>query len=291
LQHFKTDICYEGKAKRINDAMRSFSSFSSPITFTRFYFDFKHLMTSKLLQSIDLKSAIVASGNNPIHRISSFADILSKLSGNPDKYEALRKLAENLDSEDVNSLRSLIFDEVSKLKYLNSIEVTEQILFLIIGALKLDAKQDSFTDPWYLANLSIKSLIKKNNNFYSYKYAFLSLIFLSIGALLWFAGTKYNSDIIPASSTPHFNELIPLPEPVLNPYIPSHFYSLKAQMDNTTCQFPQAAMLPADQRAAFLNFINTGKIALEELSNLQKALTRVNCDYTPLTSRLIPVNE
>lgn len=249
-------------------------------------------MTSKLLQSIELKSAIAASGNNPIDRISSFADILSKLSGNPDRYEALRKLAENLDSEDVNSLRGLIFEEVRKLEYLNAIEVTEQILFLIIGALKLDAKHGSFTDPWYLANLSIKSLIKKNNKFNSFKYTFLSLVFLSIGALLWFAGTKYNTDHRSSNSPAlHFNELIPLPEPVLNPYIPSHFYSLKAHMDKTTCQFPQAAMLPADQRAAFLNFINTGKIALEELSNLQKALTRVNCDYTPLTSRLIPVNK
>ncbi len=249
-------------------------------------------MTSKLLQSIELKSAIALSGNNPIDRISSFADILSKLSGNPDRYEALRKLAENLDSEDVNSLRGLIFEEVSKLKYLNSVEVTEQILFLIIGALKLDAQQGSFTDPWYLANLSIKSLIKKNNHFNSYKYAFLSLIFLSIGALLWFVGTKYNADQHSKNPPrPPFNELIPLPEPVPSPYVPSHFYSLKAQMDKTTCQFPQAAMLPADQRAAFLNFINTGEIDLEELSNLQKALTRVNCDHVPLTSRLIPVNE
>lgn len=248
-------------------------------------------MTSKILQSVELKSAIAASGQTPSDRISNFADILSKLSGDPEKYNALKILADNLNPDDVNALRELIFEEVSKLSYLNAIEVTDQILFLIIGALKLDAKKSSFTDPWYLAKLSINSLIKKNNKFNGYKYTFWSLVFLFTGSLIWFAGTKYNNHGLENPLAVRYNEIIPLPEPIQNPYIPKHFYSLKAQMDKTTCQFPQAAMLPADQRAAFLNFINTGKIALEELSNLQMALTRVNCDYTPLTSRIAPVSE
>jgi len=50
----------------------------------------------------------------------------SKLSGNQDKYEALRKLAQNLYSEEVNSLRRLIFEKVIKLKHIYSIEVTER---------------------------------------------------------------------------------------------------------------------------------------------------------------------
>lgn len=245
------------------------------------------MKNSKLLESLDLKNAIESSRIDPIERITNFTEILSKLSGNPDKFDSLRKLADDIDSEDICALRILIADEVKKLKYLNTTEVTEQILFLIIGALKLDAKQGSFSDPWHLANQSIKTLVTKNKKYNGYKYTFFCLMFITLGSLLWFTTSKYNiDDKFRSPSVTYTNNLQPSPNFVLNPYIPSHFYSLKVQMDKTTCQFPQAAMLPAEQRAAFLNFINTGKIALEELSNLQIALTRVNCDYTPLISHI-----
>ena len=250
------------------------------------------MKNSKLLESLELKSAIESSCIDPVERITNFTEILSKLSGNPDKFDSLRKLGDDIDSEDIGALRILIADEVKKLKYLNTTEVTEQIFFLIIGALKLDAKQGSFSDPWYLANQGIKTLVIKNKKNNGYKYTFFCLIFITVGTLLWFINSKYHTnDGFANPSAAYTNDLEPLPKLVLNPYIPSHFYSLKAQMDKTTCQFPQAAMLPAEQRAAFLNFINTGKIALEELSNLQKALSRVNCDYTPLVSRIPRVNE
>lgn len=245
-------------------------------------------MSNKILQSNELKVAIRESGSNPVDRLVGFANTLANWSIDPDKYEDMRKLSMQFDAEDIDVLRSLIFNEVKSLKYLNADEATEHILFLLIGALKFDPKQDKLPNAWSLASLSIQSLLKKKNKANVYKYLLYSLIYLTIGMVIWIISNKH---IIVQNSQPDgttYIDFVPLSELVPSPYIPSHFYSLKAQMEKTTCQFPQAAMLPPEQRAAFLNFINTGSIALPELSNLQLALTRVHCEYVPLISRLSP---
>jgi hypothetical protein len=51
------------------------------------------------------------------------------------------------------------------------------------------------------------------------------------------------------------------------------------KMKSGTCQLPQAAMLPPEQRQAFLMFINKGVIEVKNVENLRLALGYVNCLY------------
>jgi hypothetical protein len=51
------------------------------------------------------------------------------------------------------------------------------------------------------------------------------------------------------------------------------------KMKSGTCQLPQAAMLPPEQRQAFLRFVNNGVIEVQHVENLRMALGYVNCLY------------
>jgi hypothetical protein len=51
------------------------------------------------------------------------------------------------------------------------------------------------------------------------------------------------------------------------------------KMKSGTCQLPQAAMLPPEQRQAFLMFVNKGIVEVQHVENLRLALGYVNCLY------------
>jgi hypothetical protein len=51
------------------------------------------------------------------------------------------------------------------------------------------------------------------------------------------------------------------------------------KMKSGTCQLPQAAMLPPEQRQAFLMFVNKGVVEVQHVENLRLALGYVNCLY------------
>jgi hypothetical protein len=51
------------------------------------------------------------------------------------------------------------------------------------------------------------------------------------------------------------------------------------KMQSGTCQLPQAAMLPIEQRTAFLMFVNKGSIDVNHVEDLRLALGYVNCLY------------
>jgi len=51
------------------------------------------------------------------------------------------------------------------------------------------------------------------------------------------------------------------------------------KMQSGTCQLPQAAMLPEEQRHAFLLFVNKGIVEVQNVDNLRLALGYVNCLY------------
>lgn len=51
------------------------------------------------------------------------------------------------------------------------------------------------------------------------------------------------------------------------------------KMQSGTCQLPQAAMLPPEQRHAFLLFINKGVVEVQNVENLRLAINYVTCLY------------
>ena len=162
--------------------------------------------------------------------------------------------------------------------------VADQVVLVMVGALQAD-KGINQSDPWEVAAKSINVILINSTNYGSGKilntflFSSLALALIAFG-FIGFQHQKGKPEVLIHAKP----ELQSLPNPLPSPYVPSHFYTMKKDMDKAVCQLPQAAMLPPDQRSAFLSFVNKGQISLAEISVLQEALSKVDCQYRPLTA-------
>lgn len=235
----------------------------------------------------NLKSEIYSQGNSPKARLNALITIFSKWSEDTEKQKLMRKIAVEMDSHDIAALRSLIQEQVEHLGVKNINNLTDQILFIIIGAFKFEIKRDAFSKPWQLAELSLNSVLSGSSkgNLGLFNSLLLGGFLILISAITYINFQQSN-----LSNTKRIdlegNNYLDSTQPIPSPYVPSHYYSLRKEMGKSVCIIPQAATLPAEQRSAFLTFIKTGEIELNQLANLQAALSLVHCEFTPLTIRL-----
>jgi hypothetical protein len=238
-------------------------------------------------QLSNLKSEVYSLSKTPQGRLEAMISVFSTWSEDVDKQKIMREIAIQMDFHDIDLLRKLIDEQVIKLKSKNSTDLTDQILFIIIGALKFEIKREAFSKHWELAELSLHSVLTVSNkskiNLF-YAILFSSFVIL-IGAIFYI---NHHQPLLGPTKKVDLegNYYLDSTEPIPSPYVPAHFYSLRKEMGKSVCLIPQAATLPSEQRAAFLKFVNTGEIELDQLTNLQAALSLVHCEYTPLTIRL-----
>jgi hypothetical protein len=183
-----------------------------------------------------------------------------------------------LDAADIATLRTLIGDQLAKGRYADRTALTDQILFILIGALKAHARDDAVR-TWDLTVRSMESLLQA-------AYRPLVPAYLQhagaglLTALCVWSGYHWLQDTPPAQP-PLAMVPAPLAEPVYAqiPYVPTHLHSFRRIMMQATCGYPQAAMLPIEQRGAFLDYLRNGQYSLAELRNLEAALSKVECFY------------
>lgn len=239
-------------------------------------------------QQLDnLRAEVYGSSNTPKGRIKALITVFSSWSEDADKQQVMREIATKMDFQDIDFLRNLINEQVLKLKVKNPNDLTDQILFIIIGALKFEIKREAFSKHWQLAELSLNSVltVSNNKNVSWFSFTIFSGLVLLAGAIIYVNQHKpVGLETKTVSLTG--NNYLDSTEPMPSPYVPSHLYTLRKEMGKSVCIIPQAATLPQEQRAAFLSFIKTGEIELDQLTNLQAALSLVHCEYTPLTIRL-----
>lgn len=234
-----------------------------------------------------LRSEIAGRASSPGDRLKAMISVFSSWSEDAEKQKIMREIAVKMDSQDINLLRTIIDEQVTKLKAKNTHDLTDQILFIIIGALKFEIKREAFSKHWQLAELSLNSVLSDSQK---RRIGLFNSLLLASFLILITAIVFINNNKLQVAKTKKVdlvgNYYLDSTEPIPSPYVPSHFYSLRKEMGKSVCIIPQAATLPAEQRAAFLTFINTGEIELNQLTNLQAALSLVHCEYTPLTIRL-----
>jgi hypothetical protein len=234
----------------------------------------------------NLRTDMLRLGNTPQDRLKGLITIFSSWSEDAEKQKLMQEIALEMDNCDIVAFRNLIQEQVNLLKIKNTEDLTEQILFIVIGAFKFEINRNASSTHWNLAGLSLNSVLSgtgKDKKYYGLN-SVLTGSFLVLITAIWIINSQYNS----ANSKKKLEfeastQLEPLPQPIPNPYVPSHFYSLREQMGKSICLIPQAPTLPAEQRAAFVNFLNTGAIEMDQLANLQAALSLVHCEYVPLT--------
>lgn len=234
-----------------------------------------------------LRLEIQNNGKTPQERLRAMISTFSNWSKDSEKQKVMREIAVTMDFHDIDLLRKLINEQVIKLKVKNTNDLTDQILFILIGALKFEIKREAFSNHWQLAELSLNSVLSVSN-----RKSFGLINTLLVGSFLMLIGAIYyinqHTPVVLQAKKVNLvgNNYLDSTEPIPSPYVPSHFYSLRKEMGKSVCIIPQAATLPQEQRAAFLTFIKTGEIELDQLTNLQAALSLVHCEYTPLTIRL-----
>ncbi len=235
----------------------------------------------------NFKSEVYSQSTTPKGRLKAVISVFSAWSEDVEKQKVMREIAVKMEFHDIDFLRKLIDEQVHKLKVKKPSDLTDQILFIIIGALKFEIKREAFSKHWQLAELSLDSVLTVSNsrNLSLFSYMILSGFVLVIGAITYI---NFHKPIRLETKSVNLtgNNYLDSTEPIPSPYVPSHFYSLRKEMGKSVCIIPQAATLPQEQRAAFLTFIKTGEIELDQLTNLQAALSLVHCEYTPLTIRL-----
>lgn len=236
-------------------------------------------MTQSIFNSEKLRprlAKINKSGKRTSARMRALVAVLAEWAETekPSRDDAGLALA-NVTAEDIDALRGVIHQQVSRGRYANVAVLTDQILFILLGALKA-RRHSPVAKTWELTMLSIDSLLDHAYQPWIPPYMCNAYVAL-LSSLLLCGGYGFFTH----ANRPVSTEPANFAKPIFaqSPYIPTHVHSFRKIMLHASCEYPQAAMLPIEQRVAFLDFLRNGEFALADLKNLETALSRVDCFY------------
>lgn len=177
----------------------------------------------------------------------------------------------NLSIKEVDDLKRIIQNCLNKTTIKQSDVIADQLLFLVIGAIQIEAQNGS-DKAWQLVNRTIQSLAQPKKTSLTLMQVFGAALLASCFFTIFHTQTKTQ---IVSPATPFVMSVSHSPDPVTISMLNLTYHKMKAG----TCQLPQAAMLPPEQRHAFLLFVNTGTVDVLHVEDLRLALGYVNCLY------------
>lgn len=229
-------------------------------------------MENSFFSSHAFKTQLSAAGRSPIARLTALSDILSQW--NQQRICNLHQDSVELTIADINLLKDIVYGETSRLKLNNAEVVSDQILFMLIGAIKLQAQQNC-TKPWTVVKQSIHNFTGRQK---SKNTTIITLLFISLIVLF---GSVANNRF--KTKTPESPDVFRLenagPGNNAGYATVSNLVALYQKMKEGSCQLPQAAMLQPQDREAFIAFVNGGKVEIGTAGNLENALGYVHCLY------------
>ena len=178
-----------------------------------------------------------------------------------------------LTSGDLNLIKEMIHIAISKASRNYPKVITDQLFFLAIGAIKIQSQTGS-DKAWTLVNQLIQNYVNPQKE----KQMFLLGLVTTVCILCVSAMLTTNFKIQRAGN-PLQNSPIESVVGATDPVTVNMLVLAYSKMKSGTCQLPQAAMLPPEQRQAFLKFVNNGVIEVQHVENLRLALGYVNCLY------------
>jgi len=180
---------------------------------------------------------------------------------------------QELSIDDVALIKRNIDSAINRSSAKYSDVFSDQLLFLVIGAIQIESQTNSY-QAWHLVNQCIKNTIESNNEKRIFQLSIFSTPLLICLSAILISNSKIN-EMRNSPLSYSVEESITETDPVTISMLELAFKKMK----NGTCQLPQAAMLPIEQRSAYLNFINKGVIEVQHVENLRIALGYVNCLY------------
>jgi hypothetical protein len=230
--------------------------------------------SADILASLGLRQQVLGNGKTPKSRLLGLSLQLSQWNAARNAAKIINARVHDLSIEDVDLLKEIIHGEIKKTSVKHAEVVSDQILFLVIGAIQIQSQNHS-ADAWKLVDQSIQSFLKPAQD----KRLLIIGLAVSLIAALTISATLLLK--------PPAKEQVIIAKPTVetfttgdtDPVTVSMLLLIYNKMKDGTCQLPQAAMLPQAQRAAYLAFINHGVIDVRHVANLKLALGYVHCLY------------
>jgi len=238
----------------------------------------KHLNFSRLfsLDFVEYLSALIRPSNAQLLKL---CDALKYWNIDRISKKTANQLPHDLTLEDVSAIKTMIHAAINKALIKYPEVMSDQLLFLTVGAIQIQS-QTSSDKAWGLVNQSIVSHLnsQKEKRFFAIGFLITAIVMCVYITSVNNVKNLDSHNDVPQSPL----EVFGISEPVKSDADPVTLSMLKLtyhKMQSGTCQLPQAAMLPPEQRHAFLMFINKGIVEVQHVENLRLAINYVNCLY------------
>ena len=217
-----------------------------------------------------IKDQMSKSGRAPQARLRGLSLALKQW--NQSRIENAKNIASSdLSQSEIDNLKQLVQAETSKIRHKDADILTEQILFLLTGAIKLQSQNDS-NKMWEMVDKGISAFIQPQRALGNYinliSITLLVVTFLAISANLALR-KEIKSKVYPEEIYADEGRNATV----------NNLVGLYNEMKKGSCQLPQAAMLQEKERETFITFINDGVVNIESAEDLKNALAHVNCLY------------
>lgn len=232
------------------------------------------MASTKFLTFEDFYGRYQSDGKTELSRLLQLADTIKKWS--QDRASNFTEVVKELSIQDVQALRKLIDDEVSSIGIDQPSIVTDQILFLIIGAVKVEAQRNS-SATWPLVNQTIEELIspRKKQNSFMLLSLFGSVLIVGLAATLFSINNKNTDSTV--LNTLEVTQNMPINQ--MGSKTVDSLINVYNKMQSGECQLPQALVLQPKDREAFIAFVTEGTVTINTAESLKKSLEHADCNY------------
>jgi hypothetical protein len=230
-----------------------------------------------------LRQQVLGSGKTPKSRLLGLSLQLSQWNAARNAAKIINARVHDLSIEDVDLLKEIIHAEIKKTSVKHAEVVSDQILFLVIGAIQIQSQNHS-ADAWKLVDQSIQSFLKPAQDKRLLMFGLTATLIgaIALSAALMLKPSAKDQAIVAIPTVESFSA------GDTDPVTVSMLLLIYNKMKDGTCQLPQAAMLPEAQRAAYLAFINQGVVDVRNVAHLKLALGYVNCLYPQQLMHSLP---
>jgi hypothetical protein len=232
-------------------------------------------MNTDLASWLRSNEKILQQGATPKARLLALSSLLSDWNKQRQNGIVAGTEIKELSIDDVNILKEIIHSEVEITLGKNPDVISDQILFLFIGAIQMQTQAHS-DDAWNLVHQSIQSFLSlEKKSSVLWLAASSILVVVAISGFLLFKPKPNDVVMVTALNNSSESATIGLAGPATLSVLLTIYNTMK----DGSCQLPQVAMLPIEQREAYLAFINDGTVDVSNVENLKLALAHVHCLY------------
>jgi hypothetical protein len=167
--------------------------------------------------------------------------------------------------------------------------LAHQLYFMALGALQQELQMPGCGSLAHarqaagaLINAQLQSRVKPGP--VAYGIAASMAIVASLSSFLLFGTSSQQQNVIHSAALPAPHLLQTMPATYANPAHTAEMYASIEQMRNGVCHYPEAVMLPENQRSVYMQNVVGGEVPTDVMEQALaiRLMQRVHCQYAPM---------